>query len=170
MQTFRNRLVEVIDQAQHFAALGPAGGGGQSADAALTFREGLEVTERERESRPICPFPFFLSPAGDTETALREKYLCLCRRVQRGLSSGTNLRIDQGGNHPLSLFDRLHEQRGYHSDFLISETVLCDGLLGAGVLCNSFTNLCHHCYINRNVTRHRICLLTTLCSPIEQVR
>jgi GINS complex subunit 3 len=49
-QTFRNRLVEVIDQAQHFAALGPAGGGGQSGDTALTFREGLEVTERERES------------------------------------------------------------------------------------------------------------------------
>jgi len=46
-KTFRNRLVEVIDQAQHFAALGPAGGGGQSGDAALTFREGLEVTERE---------------------------------------------------------------------------------------------------------------------------
>ena len=50
LQTFRNRLVEVIDQAQHFAALGPAGGGGQSGDAALTFREGLEMNERERES------------------------------------------------------------------------------------------------------------------------
>ena len=50
-QTFRNRLAEVIDQAQHFAALGPAGGGGQSGDSALAFREGLEVTERERESR-----------------------------------------------------------------------------------------------------------------------
>ncbi|KAF8484506.1 GINS complex Psf3 component [Russula ochroleuca] len=46
-KTFRNRLVEVIDQAQHFAALGPAGGGGQSGDAALTFREGLEMSERE---------------------------------------------------------------------------------------------------------------------------
>jgi hypothetical protein len=56
LQTFRNRLVEVIDQAQHFAALGPAGGGGQSGDAALTFREGLEMSERERESS-ICPFP-----------------------------------------------------------------------------------------------------------------
>jgi hypothetical protein len=41
----------VIDQAQHFAALGPAGGGGQSGDSALAFREGLEVTERERESQ-----------------------------------------------------------------------------------------------------------------------
>ncbi len=56
-QTFQNRLVEVIDQAQHFAALGPAGGGGQSGDAALTFREGLEVTEREREFS-ICLFLF----------------------------------------------------------------------------------------------------------------
>ncbi|KAI0265132.1 GINS complex Psf3 component [Gloeopeniophorella convolvens] len=46
-KTFRSRLVEVIDQAQHFAALGPAGGGGQSGDAALGFREGLEATERE---------------------------------------------------------------------------------------------------------------------------
>ncbi|KAI9447775.1 GINS complex Psf3 component [Lactarius indigo] len=46
-QTFRDRLAEVIDQAQHFAALGPAGGGGQSGDSALAFREGLEVTERE---------------------------------------------------------------------------------------------------------------------------
>jgi len=46
-KTFRNRLVEVVDQAQHFAALGPAGGGGQSGDTALMFREGLEVTERE---------------------------------------------------------------------------------------------------------------------------
>ncbi|KAI9435902.1 GINS complex, Psf3 component [Lactarius psammicola] len=46
-ETFRNRLAEVIDQAQHFAALGPAGGGGQSGDSALAFREGLEVTERE---------------------------------------------------------------------------------------------------------------------------
>jgi len=46
-KTFRDRLAEVIDQAQHFAALGPAGGGGQSGDSALVFREGLEVTERE---------------------------------------------------------------------------------------------------------------------------
>jgi len=52
-KTFRSRLVEVIDQAQHFAALGPAGAGGQSSDAGLTFREGLEVTERERESLSI---------------------------------------------------------------------------------------------------------------------
>ncbi|KAH9062208.1 GINS complex, Psf3 component [Lactarius vividus] len=44
---FDGFLSEVIDQAQHFAALGPAGGGGQSGDSALAFREGLEVTERE---------------------------------------------------------------------------------------------------------------------------
>jgi hypothetical protein len=47
-QTFRNRLVEVIDQAQHFAALGPAGGG-SSGDAASAFREGLDGTERKRK-------------------------------------------------------------------------------------------------------------------------
>jgi len=53
----------VIDQAQHFAALGPAGGGGQSGDTALTFREGLEVTERERESRFVfSSFPPTLKP------------------------------------------------------------------------------------------------------------
>jgi len=46
-QTFRGRLTEVIDQAQHFAALGPAGGGGVSGDATQSFREGLDVTERE---------------------------------------------------------------------------------------------------------------------------
>jgi hypothetical protein len=60
--------VEVIDQAQHFAALGPAGGGGQSGDTALMFREGLEVTERERE---FLNFVFF-SPfsSSDIKTAL----------------------------------------------------------------------------------------------------
>ncbi|KAJ7047577.1 hypothetical protein C8F04DRAFT_1226573 [Mycena alexandri] len=45
--TFRKRLVEVIDQAQHFAALGPAGGAGGSGDSAQSFREGLDGTERE---------------------------------------------------------------------------------------------------------------------------
>jgi GINS complex subunit 3 len=47
---FRNRLVEIIDKAQHFAALGPAmaGAGGQSGKAALIFKEGLKVTERDR--------------------------------------------------------------------------------------------------------------------------
>jgi GINS complex subunit 3 len=37
----------VIDQAQHFAALGPAGGGGTTGDTAQSFREGLDATERE---------------------------------------------------------------------------------------------------------------------------
>jgi GINS complex subunit 3 len=50
-QTFRQRLVEVIDQAQHFAALGPAGGGGSTGDSTQSFREGLDGTERECE----CP-------------------------------------------------------------------------------------------------------------------
>ena len=73
-QTFRNRLVEVIDQAQHFAALGPAGGGGQSGDTALTFREGLEVTERERESFDFCLFPF----PSDIKAALHERSIFAC--------------------------------------------------------------------------------------------
>ncbi|KAG6890923.1 hypothetical protein C0995_000880 [Termitomyces sp. Mi166 len=48
-KTFRARLIEVIDQAQHFAALGPVGAGGSSGDTAQLFREGLDATERERE-------------------------------------------------------------------------------------------------------------------------
>jgi GINS complex subunit 3 len=48
-QAFRGRLIEVIDQAQHFAALGPSGGGGPTGDSAQAFREGLDGTERERE-------------------------------------------------------------------------------------------------------------------------
>jgi len=52
-QTFRGRLIEVIDQAQHFAALGPSGGGGPTGDSAQAFREGLDGTEREREL-PTC--------------------------------------------------------------------------------------------------------------------
>lgn len=47
VQAFKGRLLEVIDQAQHFAALGPAGGGGPSTDSAQSFREGLDGTERE---------------------------------------------------------------------------------------------------------------------------
>ncbi|KAF8897348.1 hypothetical protein BD779DRAFT_1490327 [Infundibulicybe gibba] len=46
-RTFQRRLVEVIDQAQHFAALGPIGGGGSTGDTAQSFREGLDGTERE---------------------------------------------------------------------------------------------------------------------------
>ncbi|KAH7904454.1 hypothetical protein BJ138DRAFT_1166467 [Hygrophoropsis aurantiaca] len=46
-KTFRGRLLEIIDQAQHFAALGPSGSGGPSGDTAQSFREGLDGTERE---------------------------------------------------------------------------------------------------------------------------
>ncbi|KZP24579.1 GINS complex Psf3 component [Athelia psychrophila] len=46
-QTFRNRLMEVVDQAQHFATLGSLGAGGSSGDTAQSFREGLDATERE---------------------------------------------------------------------------------------------------------------------------
>ena len=55
MQTFKERLVEVIDQAQHFGALGAASTGGGGGDPTQSFREGLDVTERECEclSLPI---------------------------------------------------------------------------------------------------------------------
>ena len=70
-QTFQNRLVEVIDQAQHFAALGPAGGGGQSGDVALMFREGLGVTERVREFFLLSSFRF----PPDFRAALQKVFL-----------------------------------------------------------------------------------------------
>ena len=89
MQTFRNRLAEVIDQAQHFAALGPAGGGGQSADSALAFREGLEVTERERESQ-ITVIPTAGYTSGFEKCSLSR------RKAQRRPNSGTSLRIGYG--------------------------------------------------------------------------
>ncbi|KAF8345988.1 hypothetical protein F5887DRAFT_1187461 [Amanita rubescens] len=44
-ETFKARLTEVIDQSQHFANLGPSVG--RSEDAAQTFREGLDITERD---------------------------------------------------------------------------------------------------------------------------
>ncbi|KAG9219139.1 hypothetical protein PLEOSDRAFT_1075992 [Pleurotus ostreatus PC15] len=46
-KAFRGRLTEIVDQAQHFAALGPVGGGSSSSDSAQLFREGLDGTERE---------------------------------------------------------------------------------------------------------------------------
>ncbi|TFK43139.1 hypothetical protein BDQ12DRAFT_731194 [Crucibulum laeve] len=46
-RAFRARLIEVIDQAQHFAALTQTGAGGSSSDSTQTFREGLDTTERE---------------------------------------------------------------------------------------------------------------------------
>ncbi|PCH41607.1 GINS complex Psf3 component [Wolfiporia cocos MD-104 SS10] len=53
IKTFRARLPEVIDQAQHFAAVhaasGPGGGGAALAsdETTMAFREGLDGTERE---------------------------------------------------------------------------------------------------------------------------
>jgi len=46
-RAFRARLVEVVDQAQHFAALGQSGGGGSTGNSAQSFRQGLDMTERE---------------------------------------------------------------------------------------------------------------------------
>jgi len=46
-KAFRSRLLEVVDQAQHFAALGQVGAGGSSGNSSQLFREGLDVTERE---------------------------------------------------------------------------------------------------------------------------
>lgn len=48
-KAFRDRLLEVVDQAQHFAALGQVGTGGSSGNSSQLFREGLDVTERERK-------------------------------------------------------------------------------------------------------------------------
>ncbi|KAI0079701.1 GINS complex Psf3 component [Panus rudis PR-1116 ss-1] len=47
VKTFRARLPEVIDQAQHFASINTATAGGGSADPSAAFREGLDGTERE---------------------------------------------------------------------------------------------------------------------------
>lgn len=49
VQTFRARLPEVIDQAQHFASINASGGGVGASDGTLAFREGLDGTERERK-------------------------------------------------------------------------------------------------------------------------
>lgn len=48
-QTFRSRLPEVVDQAQHFASITTATAGAGSADPSSAFREGLDGTERERK-------------------------------------------------------------------------------------------------------------------------
>ncbi|KAJ8473765.1 hypothetical protein ONZ45_g16173 [Pleurotus djamor] len=52
-KAFRGRLTEIIDQAQHFAALGSVGAGSSSGDVAQLFREGLDGTEREREHEEV---------------------------------------------------------------------------------------------------------------------
>jgi len=46
-KAFEHRLLEIVDQAQHFAALGQAGAGGSSGNSSQMFREGLDATERE---------------------------------------------------------------------------------------------------------------------------
>lgn len=48
----------MIDQAQHFAALGPSGAGGSTGDTAQSFREGLDGTERECEFGPFCCYVY----------------------------------------------------------------------------------------------------------------
>ncbi|TFK76105.1 hypothetical protein BDN72DRAFT_786470 [Pluteus cervinus] len=45
--TFRHRLIETIDQAQHFGVIGTSGVGGSAGDTSQIFREGLDTTERE---------------------------------------------------------------------------------------------------------------------------
>ncbi|KAI0366357.1 GINS complex Psf3 component [Pilatotrama ljubarskyi] len=46
-KTFRARLPEVIDQAQHFASLQPGSGTARGDVGAAAFREGMDGTERE---------------------------------------------------------------------------------------------------------------------------
>ena len=58
IQAFKGRLVEMIDQAQHFATLGHGGPGGLLGSTAQAFREGLDNTERERKD--IIPLIKFL--------------------------------------------------------------------------------------------------------------
>ncbi|KAH9853852.1 GINS complex Psf3 component [Lenzites betulinus] len=46
-KTFRARLPEVIDQAQHFASLQPGAGTSRGDAGAAAFREGMDGSERE---------------------------------------------------------------------------------------------------------------------------
>ncbi|KAH8118327.1 GINS complex, Psf3 component [Phellopilus nigrolimitatus] len=46
-ETFKQRLVDIMDQAQHFGALGASAGGAGHGQAGEDFREGLDGTERE---------------------------------------------------------------------------------------------------------------------------
>ena len=48
-KTFRSRLIEIVDQAQHFAVIGAAGAGGSDGEGGQAFREGLDAAERESE-------------------------------------------------------------------------------------------------------------------------
>ena len=57
-KAFKGRVVELVDQAQHFAAIGPGGAGGSGSDVAASFREGLDATERESECTIPLRMPF----------------------------------------------------------------------------------------------------------------
>ncbi|TFY72095.1 hypothetical protein EVG20_g892 [Dentipellis fragilis] len=85
-KTFKNRLVEVIDQAQHFAALGPAGGG-QSGDVSQSFREGLDGTEREREDHYLC----FIIPSKVTSRVTQ--YLHLLKKARNEQSNASSMAV-----------------------------------------------------------------------------
>jgi hypothetical protein len=88
LQTFRARLTEVIDQAQHFASINASGGGTGQSDGTLAFREGLDGTEREcrsfsRINLLLDQFPFLV------QCSLWR------RRVHEGRSSGMR-RVTEG--------------------------------------------------------------------------
>lgn len=99
-QTFRGRLIEVIDQAQHFAALG-TGGGGSTGDSAQAFREGLDGTERERELE-TCFLCHIITDATLASNGLQ----CSAwpRKVRSGQSVGMMRATKDGG-------DRVEERR-----------------------------------------------------------
>jgi hypothetical protein len=92
-KTFRARLVEVIDQAQHFAALGPVGAGGSSGDSAQAFREGLDATERERECYSIP------TPSHELRKWQSSRWH---RKAQKGRKSGMTTVINQGDETPFN--------------------------------------------------------------------
>lgn len=51
LETFHQRLVDVMDQAQHFGgSANSVGASSRYGDIGAEFREGLEATERERKS------------------------------------------------------------------------------------------------------------------------
>ena len=85
LQTFRGRLTEIIDQAQHFAALGPSGGGGSIDDTTQSFREGLDGTERECELQADAPCP---------RTNASLQYLLWRRRAQNERNGGMKAMIE----------------------------------------------------------------------------
>lgn len=77
-QTFRARLTEVVDQAQHFASIGGSSGGGNSVDQGMAFREGLDGTERERECTPPTKSPLHLLRVRQSPRMLNELRYSFC--------------------------------------------------------------------------------------------